>query len=640
MKSEISYAVASQSYRAGQYTQALATLNRLLDLRPDARTYALLGKTLLQLGFKDDAAGAYLLASEQNGADAQDYLVEAIKLHFALGNKDQTLALGSRLTAASRKNPEIAFIIASLLLDKGQIRLSRVFKDVLMKSDTIEHMQLGARISLHTWDVFDPDDIETARVLLSRLPRNNRVRMTYLAFCREHSKFDSMAVHQPIIDAALAAGDLSFAKHDVPFFNIHWTGDESLNQLARDNTPTMPEDATQKRRAMPHAWGEKIRVGYVSSDFFDRHATMKLVRRVLELHDRDRFEVTLFCHTDPELLILNDADRSAWGNVVSIRDMNNLQAREEIRRHEIDILVDLKGHTAGNRTAIFNLGGAPIQVAWLGFPGSMVNIDVDYAIGDPTVLPDSSAPFYREKFCRLPESYQPNDPINRPVSRPKTKAQVGLPEDAFVFASFNANRKITVPMIEMWAAILKRTPNSVIWILRNNAQSQTYIQQKLIACGIPARRIFFMQKMDFDIHINRIPTADLGLDTFPVNGHTTTSEQLWAGLPVLTVKGTNFASRVSESLLNAIGLPELVAETNADYVETAVSLCQNPAALAAYRQRLVDNRFTHPLFDADRLRIHLEAGYETMYARAKAGLEPDHFDVPAQPPREGSFLEA
>ncbi len=635
---EITYAAASKQYRTGHYTASLSTLNRLLDVQRDARTYTLLAKTLLQLGLKQEAANSYKLAAEQGGQHAEENISEAIKLYFACGEKDRALALANSILSRVRRQPDLAYIVSSLLLERQQARLARVFKDLLIKSDVLEHMQLGARISLNTWDVFDPSDIETARVLLSRLPRNQSIRLMYLTFCREHSKFDSVERHQPLIDAAIAEGNTSFIQNDGTFFNLHWTGDEHLNQLARSNTPFFSPEITKLRRQVPHSWSSKIRIGYVSSDLFDKHATMKLIRRVLELHDRDRFEVTLFCHTDPEMLKLNEADRSLWGDVVTIRDMDDAEAIAEIRKRGIDILVDLKGHTVGNRTALFNRAAAPIQVAWLGFPGSTVNVDLDYAIGDKFVLPDSSKPHYYEKFCRLPETYQPNDPVNRPLAKQTSKKDVGLPEDAFVFASFNANRKITPPMIEMWATILKKVPNSVIWILRNNKESQTNITSKLLSCGIAAKRIFFMQKLDFELHLNRITAADVGLDTFPVNGHTTTSEQLWAGLPVLTIKGTNFASRVSESLLHAIGLPELIAEDNDDYMRKAIELAEQPERLKAYRQRLEDNRLSSPLFDAERFCRHLETAYQMMVDRAKQGLEPDHLDVPCLPPRDGAFM--
>lgn len=636
---EISYKAASQQFRSGQYTASLAIINRLLDVQKDGRTYMLLARTLHQLGHKAEAAQSYLLAADAGGQHADDNLIDSIKLYFEIGDKDKALALANRILPKITRDPGLAYIVASLLVERNQARLARVFKTVLIRSNELSHMMLGARISLHTWDIFDPSDIETARVLLSRLPNNNSVRIMYLTFSREHSKYEALERHQPIIEAAVAAGDIDFIKWDGTFFNLHWTGDEHLNQLARSNTPKFSPQMTAARHRMPHKWSNKIRIGYLSSDFFDKHATMKLIRRVLELHDRDSFEVTLFCHSEPRLLSTNEADRSEWGNVVTVRDMDDEQIVAEVKARGIDILVDLKGHTSGNRNTVFNMQAAPIQVAWLGFPGSTVNVDLDYVVGDKYVLPESSKPHYYEKFCRLPETYQPNDPVHRPLAHPMTRKEVGLPEDAFIFASFNANRKITPKMVNLWAEILKATPKGILWILTNNAESRVNIQKKLLACGIPAKRIYFMTKMQFEHHLNRIPLADLGLDTYPVNGHTTTSEQLWAGLPVLTYKGTNFASRVSESLLHAIDLPELIAEDEQDYVRKASELGNSPELVKPMRQRLEENRFLSPLFDAERFCRHIETAYEMMATRAKQGLKPDHIDIPALPARTAPFMD-
>jgi predicted O-linked N-acetylglucosamine transferase (SPINDLY family) len=637
LNSQISFQAASASFNARNYTHALATLNRLLEINPDAKTYALLAKTLAELGFKAEAAKAYALAADQSG-NASDYLGEAIKLHFAVGNKDEALALSSRLSAKQRMVPDVAFAIASILLERNQLELAAVFKTALVKSDKIDYIKLGIRLTAAIWDVFKPADMEAARNVLKRVPNDNRVRLVYLTFCREHNNYDVIERQQPIVEQAIAQGETDCLQADSPFFNINWTGDERINRMALGNTPKFDPAVTKMRRAMPHRWGDKIRIGYVSSDLFDQHATMKLLRRVLELHDREEFEVTLFCHTKPELLEKNSADRSTWGEVVTITDMSNQEAVQEIRRREIDILVDLKGHTHGNRTALFNQAAAPIQVTWLGFPGSVSNVDLDYAIGDPIVLPMSSAPFYREKFCRLPETYQPNDPVNRPLPTPISRKDTGLPEDTFIFASFNAPRKISLGVISAWAKILKRTPGSALALICHSVESQSFLRKRLTDEGISARRLFFMRKLDFNLHIDRIPVADLGLDTFPYNGHTTTSEQLWAGLPVLAVKGTNFASRVSESLLTAIDVPELVTETLDDYIERAVHFFNHREELQALKGRIEQNRFISPLFDADRFRRHLETGYRMMVDRAKAGLEPDHLDVPKLPVPDAPFI--
>jgi predicted O-linked N-acetylglucosamine transferase (SPINDLY family) len=266
-----------------------------------------------------------------------------------------------------------------------------------------------------------------------------------------------------------------------------------------------------------------------------------------------------------------------------------------------------------------------------------VNIDLDYMIGDHYVMPEHSKPHFYEKLCRLPETYQPNDPAHRPIPRPTTRAEHGLPEDAFVFASFNGNRKITSQMLDVWCNILKRTKNSVLWLICNGPRAENHLALRFDERGINRKRVIFTTRIPYLRHMDRQQLADLGLDTFPVNGHTTTSEQLWGGLPLLTVKGTNFASRVSESLLNAIGAPELVAPDLQGYEDMAVELCNDPKRVNALKEKLIENRYIKPLFDAERFCHHLETGYMMMIERAKAGLEPDHIDVPALPARREPF---
>lgn len=641
MNGEISYSAASKDYKAGRYLDSLARLNRLIDTQKDARTYALLGKTLAKLGMREEAATAYMLAADMNSSQSDEYREIALLLNFECGNDDKTLALGAKLVGRARKDPALAYALACTLAKRNDYEHASVLKKVLAASDDPAHMILAARLLMAHWDSDSSEHVETAQILLRKIPDNNTMRVIYLTLCRDISRYDVVEKHQKLIEAALANGEDEFLVADHPFFNLHWTGDEDLNNRCRLNTIVMPEGTRQRRRAVPHEWSDdKIRVGYVSSDLWDQHATMKLLRRVLELHDRKRFEITLFCSTPTFLLDKNVTDRTQWGDVVRIDAMTDDAVCAAARARGIDILVDMKGYTKYNRAAIFNQPCAPVHVSWLGFPGSTRGIDLDYIIGDRWVLQDSSAPWYTEKFCRMPECYQPNDPINRPLPRPMTRSRIGLPESTFVYASFNGNRKITYEMAALWAEILKRTPDSVLWIMRANAESQNNIISRFLKLGIPAKRLFFMKLEQYQDHIDRIPLADLGLDTTPVNGHTTTSEQLWATLPVLTMKGTNFASRVSESLLSNIGLPELIATDQQDYIERAVALYENRDQLAGYRQRLVENRFRMPLFDAERFTRHLERAYEMMADRARAGLEPDHFDVPALPPRDGAFMQA
>ncbi len=636
MNSKVSFSAASRDYQAGRYTQSLATLNQLIDTQKDAKTYALLAKNLLQLGFKTDAARSYCLAADCAGQGSLEYLKTAAKIHLEAGNEDEALLIAMRNLSKAQEDPELAFTIASVYLGRQQRDLLRPFKKVLSESQNPEHSRLAAQ--LLNDDLMDETNQTLARNLFRRYPNNLAFRFLYLVCLREFNEFSEISKHQAFIDAALAKNDIDVLKKDNPFYHLHWCGNEDYNRHAAIGTKPLDPARVAYRRGLPHTWSDKIRIGYMSSDFWDKHATMKLLQRVLELHDRNRFEITLFDHTLPEHKLNNNTtDRSRWGKVIDIYGLSDEAIFKTVRMENIDIMVDLKGHTSGSRAVSFNLPLAPIQVAWLGFPGSTLNVDLDYVIGDHSVLPDVAKPFYHEKFLRMPESYQPNDPANRPQPQPVTREQLGLPEDAFIFASFNGNRKITAEVVDSWCRILKRAPNSVLWLMANTARNQANLLDRFQAGGISPKRIIFCPRAHYEQHISRQQAADLGIDTFPVNGHTTTSEQLWGGLPVLTVKGTNFASRVSESLLRAIDLPELVAEDIKAYEDLAVELALNPERVTAYKEHLREKRYIAPLFDAERFCHHLEHAYELMTERAKQGLGPDHIDVPALPPRTEPF---
>ncbi|MDP9808184.1 putative O-linked N-acetylglucosamine transferase (SPINDLY family) [Rhizobium tibeticum] len=638
MNTNISFAAASKDYQKGQYLKSLEVLNKLIDTQQDVKTYVLLAKNLLKLGFKSEAASAYALAGERDSNKESPYTREAALLYFACGDEEQALLQALRVMTLARSDADLACVLASIHIRQGRKDLVSPYRKVISESSNSDHARLA--VQLLSDDILDATNATLVHNLFKKFPDIMPLRLLKLVFAREVCDFDLVAREFLPVQRMLDKGDLSVLERDNPFYNLHWCSDEALNALASHN-PSLPlKEAAARRRAVPHAWSKKIRIGYLSSDFWAGHATMKLLRRILELHDRDKFEITLFCHTEEKYLEheAGTVDRSQWGDVCIVRGMTDEEAANAIRERQIDILVDLKGHTFGGRSRILNYGGAPLQATWLGFPGSVTDVDLDYAIGDRFVLPESSEAHYHEKLVRMPESYQPNDPANRPKPKPTTRTQVGLPEDAFVFASFNANRKINTEILDVWCNILKRAPNGVLWLMLSSPHTQTNLLNYINKKGIDSDRVIFCPRVSYEEHIDRQQMADLGIDTFPVNGHTTTSEQLWGGLPVLTVQGTNFASRVSESLLNAIGLPELVAADIKAYEDMAVVLANSPERIAEYKQRIRRNAGIMPLFDAERFTLHLERAYEIMVERAKMRLEPDHIDVPALPPRTTPFF--
>ncbi len=440
----------------------------------------------------------------------------------------------------------------------------------------------------------------------------------------------------------LQAEDPVFFGLEAPMEHIMWCDNEAFNSRVTfiSGGEAFTPHSRAIRRGRPHSWNDRLRIGYLSNDYSDQHATMMLFQGVMFAHDREKYEIFHFCHTPADVVSADTGNRRHYPGLIEIGNLDDDAAEARIRACNLDILVDLKGHSKDTRTSLINRGLAPIQVSWLGFPGSGTGIDCDYFIGDAIVTPDSSKPFYHEKLCRLPETYQPNDNRFRALPPPASRASLGLPENAFVLASFNTVRKVTPQTARLWARVMQAIPDSILWMICEEGQPRRNFTAYMDSLGIDAARIVFAGRASHAAHMARLQAADIALDTFPCNGHTTTSDKLWAGLPVVTKKGRNFASRVSESLLHALGLPELVADDSDGYVALCRSLAEDCPRLAALREKIAANRFTHPLFDTERFTRHLQSAYDRMAQRGRAGLAPDHIDVPPLPPRDGSFQPA
>ncbi len=632
------FAAARAAFEQGDYVEALTILNDLIGQTNAPESFVLLGETLEKLGLPSDAADAFKQAAELDACAAPGHLLRAAELYFAAGDDDQAQLIGMGLLKILPEDPALAFLLARSFRRTGETALVDRVKHTLVSSDEMAHLTLAGE--LFAEEERDPAVLTLFRKLAALQPDDPYTQFKYMAVARDFCDYEALARLEEMLSAALARGSLAMIEGETGYSNLLHCGDERLNRLATNNgdlSAKLPPGQPRQRRVRPHAWAEKIRIGYLSSDLWDDHATMRLFQSVLEAHDRDRFEVTLYCYTPERFIGFDGGNRQKWGPIVSLLNLSDPQAADVIRSRRTDILVDLKGHTGGSRANILNQMVAPVQVAWLGFPGSTVNIDVDYVIGDPIVLPNTSKPHYHEKFCRLPESYQPNDPVYRALPPSASRAELELPEDRFIFAAFNTARKMSLATLDLWANILRNAENAVLWVMLDGEIPRANFLAAMATRDVPADRIFFAPKTAYTAHIARLQAADIGLDTFPYNGHTTTSDKLWAGLPVLTVRGTNFASRVSESLLNAIGLSQLVAETPADFVDMAVQLAKTPATVDALKKTISDNRFRAPLFDAQRFCRHLERAYEMMAERARSGQSPEHFDVPALPARATPF---
>lgn len=619
---------ARKEFRAKNYLQVLSLLSHTVGNSTTAEPIRLIAEALEGLDLKREAAEAYEQAARlSRRAEQIELQIRASLLYMQLNMRDEALLIALKLHQQIPTNLDAAYIVGALTESEEDFGLSANLGATLSKSNELKHLAVAAH--LLSRGRRDETNVTVLKKIRKLAPSDPSARFSLLDFAREFCDFGMLEREEPALRRDVLRQPVELLRHDNPHSNLLWCADEGLNRLAENTKGVAPlaDGHAKRRHQLHHNWSEKIRVGYISNDFWPQHATMKLLGRVLELHDRSRFDVYLFCYTPAKSLENNEEARRRWGNIVRIADMNDAAAANAIREREIDILVDLKGLTGGARTGIINSMVAPVHVAWLGFPGSAPHVDCDYIIGDHFVLPESSKNFYHEKFCRMPHSYQPNDPVHRPLPQASTRREWHLPEDKFIYASFNANRKISIVTITLWAEILNLVKNSVLWIMADTELAKKNITEKFASLGIGPKRIIFAERVEYSQHISRQQLADIALDTFPCNGHTTTSDALWAGLPVIALRGTNFASRVSESLLNAVNLPQLVTANESEYVRLATALAESPEELINIRAKLNLSRYSAPLFDAALFCKNLEYAYEKMHNSAQRGLAPEHFDV-------------
>jgi len=395
--------------------------------------------------------------------------------------------------------------------------------------------------------------------------------------------------------------------------------------FSRDRYPVSAQPVWRSER-YNHA---KIRVAYLSADF--RHHPMAYqMAGLFESHDRSRFETTAISFgADP-----NDDFRKRLG--ASFDFFFDVQAKSDrdvallLRELEIDLAIDLMGYTNSSRAGILSFRPAPIQVNFVGFAGTLGADHLDYIIADRYIIPKHKRLFYTEQVVYLPDTYWPTDSGRLIDERTPARGEVGLPETGFVFCCFNQNWKIAPPVFDVWMRLLQRVNGSVLWLVEDNAAAARNLRQEAERRSIAPDRLVFAPRVKLDEYLVRLRLADLFLDTLPFNAHTTASDALWAGLPILTCAGSSFAARVAGSLLNAIGLPELVTDSLEDYEALALKLARDRNRLAQIRARLARNRQIFPLFDTSLFCRHLESAYRIMWERHQRGESPASFAVTGQ----------
>lgn len=606
---------AMQQYQRGDLKIALATLRRLMEKeRRNLNAHLLAGTIHEQQGNLLEAA-RYFADAVPLSPDRKREIGLRAALHFVNGGAPQkALTCLLSLYPSTPDDVEVLHGICSLLRESGLYRDALPFAARLAERAVNFGNLLNAALVLSA-----TDHHARALPLLTRaleMQPGERLALSELFWVAANLCDFSLADRlQKEIEAAYAReGDAADIRENA-FRSLLWSGDEAyhLKTARRTAEVLFPPVAAKKPR--PAASGRRIRLGYVSCDFHE-HATLSLFNGVLEAHDRDRFEVFLFCHTEEKNRhgALRARALQAAEHYVDILALDDQQAAAEIERRGIDILVDLKGFTMGGRLGIFTRRPAPVQLSYLGFPGSVAGVGIDYAIADAIVAPPSSDPVFEERIIRLPRCYQANDNGRPRPERPLSRAIHGLPEEGIVLAAFHQAPKIRSQAFHAWMEILKRVEGSVLWLAPQEDEAAENLKRAALACGIDPARLIVAPRVPMDAHLARLAAADIAVDCTPCNGHTTTSDALWAGVPVVTVRGTSFAGRVSESLLSSVGLPELVAEDLHAFVRLTNALAQDGDRLSALRQKLIAARDTAPLFDTAGLTRDLEAAYASVVA--------------------------
>jgi predicted O-linked N-acetylglucosamine transferase (SPINDLY family) len=371
---------------------------------------------------------------------------------------------------------------------------------------------------------------------------------------------------------------------------------------------------------------KKIILGYYSADFHN-HATSILMAEFFELHDRDKFEIIAFSFGPDKQDDMRQRVARAFDHFIDVRIKSDKDIAFLSRDMRIDIAIDLKGFTLGSRPNIFAYRCAPVQVNYLGYPGTMSSDYIDYLIADKTLIPVESQKHYSEKIIYLPNTYQVNDSKRKISDKLFTRKDFGLPESGFVFCCFNNSYKITPQVFGSWMRILNAVHGSVLWLLEVDSKFVQNLQKEADSRGVNANRLIFAKRMPLPEHLARHKLADLFLDTLPYNAHTTASDALWAGLPILTQIGESFAGRVAASLLAAIELPELITSTQKEYESKAIDLATNSEKMEKLKTKLFEKKSITPLFDTQLFTDHIQKGYQLIYERCQADLPFDHIYV-------------
>jgi predicted O-linked N-acetylglucosamine transferase (SPINDLY family) len=576
----------------GDFRSALADFDKAILANPgNAAAYANKGKAFAQLEFGEEARASYAraIAISPNLAEAWlglgQVLSQLRRHNEALPAYERAICLKPDLSEAWSGRG--LALMAFKRYEEAYAAYDRAMQ-LTPELDYVAGKWLHTRMHCCLWD-----DIENAyqRVLSAVSTRK-----------RAASPFNLLSIPSTLSQQKLAA-----------------------ETFAADNFPPVADESASSFISR----AGKIRIGYFSADFRD-HPVAHLIAQLFELHDRSKFEVFGYSFGPSAADEMRRRLSVGFDQLIDVKDKSDKEVADSAKDLQIDIAVDLMGFTEGSRTGIFAHRAAPIQVNYLGFPGTMGGNYIDYIIADRVLIRPEESDFYSEKIVYLPHSYQVNDSTRSISDRRFTREELGLPRDAFVFCCFNNVFKITPDVFDTWMKLLTKVEGSVLWLPQSHPAAVVSLRAEAARRRVAGERLVFAERMEqLSDHLARMASADLFLDTFYYNAHTTASDALWAGVPIVTRLGHTFAGRVGASLLNAIGLPELITRTSDEYEQLAFQFANDRDKLSMIRKRLAENRLTYPLFDTKLFARHIESAYEKMWERHRMNLKPDHLSVEA-----------
>ena len=616
----------------GHLDEAIECYQKALSLTPTpAKVLNSLGVALRSRGRLEEAVSCYHEAIQHQPAFPEAYTNLGCALKD-LGKPDEALVCFQKALTFKPDMAETYNNMGSVWRDKGDLgkAVSCYRQAILLKKDLVEaHFNLGS-----------------VNKELGNL--KNSIEFFHSAVVRQptYSKALNQLVHQilqgclwkELDDFAFKLDSLTAQElkqgvktGETPFVSVSRRADPDVNMaiassLSRHISKTAA--SLKKNYIFKGAASNRsrIRIGYLSNDFRD-HATAHLMMGLFGCHSRDKFEVFCYSHGRNDGSTYRKRIQNECDKFINLIDRSDGDAADRIHEDRIDILVDLKGHTRDHRLTISALRPAPVQVSFLGFPGTTGADFFDYIIADRTVIPERHKPFYSEKIVYMPHCYQVNDHTQAIAAHRSSAADHGLPEDGFVFCAFHQSYKIDPIMFNTWMNILTAVPGSVLWLLKNNDYAEQNLKMAAKERGIDPDRLVFGLRLPKEQHLGRHRLADLMLDTRIYNGHTTTSDALWAGVPVISLMGSHFASRVSASILKALGLSELITRKLEEYEKLAVRLALDSAELKMLQKKLAKNQLTHPLFDTRRYVRNLEKAFIQMWRIYATDQDPMHIEV-------------